>query len=93
MKGEGDRLIVWRSVLRVWSGTLALYSVLPHNLAGTRLLLAPITVVPHPPRLVVGRDYEGDLTLAACPLGRAFALYGELLLYIAHLCSTDLLPL
>ena len=54
---------------------------------------APITVVPHPPRLVVGRDYERDLTLAAWPLAGAFALYGELFLYIAHLCSTDLLLL
>ena len=46
------------------------------------LTYAPITVMPHPPRLVVSRDYEGDLTSAACPLGGAFALYGELLLYI-----------
>ena len=38
--------------------------------------------MPHPPRLVVGRDYEGDLTSTACPLGGAFALYEELLLYI-----------
>ena len=43
---------------------------------------APITVMPHPPRLVVGRDYEGGLTSAACPLGGAFGLYGELSLYI-----------
>ena len=33
--------------------------------------------MPHPPRLVVGRDFEGDLTSATCPLGGAFALYGE----------------
>ena len=39
---------------------------------------APITVIPHPPRLVVGRYYEGDLTSAACPLERAFALYDRL---------------
>ena len=34
------------------------------------------------PRLVVGGDYEGGLTPVACPLVGAFALYGELLLYI-----------
>ena len=49
---------------------------------------APIIVVPHPPRLVVGGDYEGGLTPAACPLGGAFV---ELLLTFAHLCSTDLM--
>ena len=31
-------------------------------------------------RLVVGGDFEGGLTPAACPLRGAFALYGELLL-------------
>ena len=53
---------------------------------------APITVIPHPPWLVVGRDYEGDLTSAAWPLGVAFALYEELCYCtFTHLCSTDLM--
>lgn len=34
------------------------------------------------PSLVGGVDYEGGFTPAACPLGWAFPLYGELLLYI-----------
>ena len=38
---------------------------------------APITVMPHPPRLVV--DFEGGLT----PLGGAFALCGDF--YWEHL--------
>ena len=51
--------------------------------SGTRgVPYAPITVMPHPPRLVVGRDYEVDLTSAACLLGGVFALCGEFLLYI-----------
>ena len=29
----------------------------------------------------MGGDYEGDLTAAACPLGGAFALFGESLLH------------
>ena len=44
----------------------------------------PITVMPHPPRLEVGGDFEGGLTPAACPLGGAFALYGGFLL---HICT------
>ena len=35
-----------------------------------------------PCRLVVGGDFEGGLTPAACPLGGAFALYGGFLLHI-----------
>ena len=31
-----------------------------------------ITVMPHPPRLVVGEDFEGGLTSAASPLEGAF---------------------
>ena len=46
------------------------------------IIMHLITVMPHPTRLVVGRGYERDLTSAACPLGGAFALHGELLLYI-----------
>ena len=52
---------------------------------------APITdtVMPHPPRLVVGGDLEGVLTPAAYPLGGAFALYARF--FTAHyVCSTDL---
>ena len=43
---------------------------------------APITVMPHPPRLVVGGDFEGGLTPAACPL--------EGYCTFTHMCSTDL---
>ena len=43
---------------------------------------APITVMSHPPRLVVGGDFEVGLTPAVCPLGGAFALYVEYLLHI-----------
>ena len=38
-------------------------------------LNAPITVYAHLARLVVGGDFEGGLTPAACPLGGPFALY------------------
>lgn len=41
----------------------------------------PITVMPHPPKLVVGGDYERGNIPAAGPLGKAFALYGELLVH------------
>ena len=34
---------------------------------------------------------EGGLTPATCPLGGAFALYGEFLLHMHTLCSTDLM--
>ena len=46
--------------------------------------------MPYPPRLAVGGDYERGLTLAACPLGGANAIYGELLLYICtFVCVCD----
>ena len=45
--------------------------------------------MPHPPRLVVGGDFEGGLTPAACPLGGAFTLYRGFLLHI-RTCNTDL---
>ena len=49
-------------------------------------------VMPHPPRLVVGGDYEGDLTPAACPWGGACALFGESLLWQnVHLSGPDLM--
>ena len=36
----------------------------------------------------MGRDFEGSLTPAACPLGGAFAL--DFYCTLAHICSTDL---
>ena len=50
-----------------------------------------ITVMSHPPRLMVDGNYEGGLTPAACPLGRAFGLLGNCYCTFAHLCSTDLM--
>ena len=46
--------------------------------------------MPHPPRLVVGGDFEVGLTPAARPLGGAFALYVGYYCTITHVCSTDL---
>ena len=45
--------------------------------------------MPHPPRLMVGRDFGGGLTPAAYPMAGAFVLYVGYLLHI-HTCSTDL---
>ena len=53
-----------------------------HNKTEHNGSYAPITVMPHPPRLMVGGDFEGRLTPAACPLGGAFALHGGFLLHI-----------
>ena len=47
--------------------------------------------MPHPPRLVVGGDHEGDLTPAACPLGGAFPYMGDFYCTFTHMCSTDLM--
>ena len=41
--------------------------------------------MPYLPRLVVGGNYEGDLTLAECPLGGAFAYISA----HAHICGFD----
>ena len=53
---------------------------------------APITVMPHPPRLVVGGDFEGGLTSVACPLGGAFALY-EFFCTCTHAVLISLVPM
>ena len=49
----------------------------------------PITVMPHcyAPPSQVGGGWGLCLTPAACPLEGAFALYGELLLYVGTLCG------
>ena len=39
------------------------------------LLATPLQCMPHPPRLLVGGDFEGGLTPAACPLEGAFAWF------------------
>ena len=43
---------------------------------------ALITVMPHPPKLMVGRGFEGGLTPAAYPIAGAFVLYVGYLLRI-----------
>ena len=54
-------------------------------------LNAPITVYAHLARLVVGGDFEGGLTPAACPLGEAHLPYmWGIYCTCAHMCSTDL---
>ena len=52
---------------------------------------APITVMSHPPKLVVGGNYEGGLTPAACPLGLRGIYFTYVNCTCAHLCSTDVM--
>ena len=47
------------------------------------VIYAPITIMPHPPGLVVGGDF-GGLTPAEYPLAVALALYGEFV--HLHIC-------
>ena len=46
--------------------------------------------MPHPPRLVVGGDFEGGSTPTACPLGGDLPYMGDLYCTFAHTYSTDL---
>ena len=51
-----------------------------------------ITVIPHPFRVLGGGGGGGGgrgVTLAACPLRRAFAIYGNCYCTFADLCSSD----
>ena len=46
---------------------------------------AAITNMPHPPRLVVGGDFEGGLTsVVAMTFGRGICLIGRILILTAH---------
>ena len=54
------RLQEWKVVGRLGRDYFALFAAISYY--------APITVMPHPPRLVVGGNFEGRLTTAACPL-------------------------
>ena len=51
----------------------------------------PITVMSHPPRLVVGEDSEGSLTPAACPLQGHLPYMEEFYRTFTHMCSIDLM--
>ena len=48
-----------------------------------------ITVIPHPFRVLGGVGGGRGVTLAACPLRRAFAIYGNCYCTFADLCSSD----
>ena len=52
---------------------------------------APISVMSHPPKLVVGGNYEGGVIPAECPLGSRgmHMCFGNFDCTCVHLCSTD----
>ena len=50
------------------------------NDTSTPFEFAPNSIMPHPPRLVVGRDYERWVYPSSMPLGKD--IYRRLLLYI-----------
>ena len=52
---------------------------------------APTTVMPHPSRLVVGGDYEGGLTPAACLWEGHLPFMENFYCTFTHMCSTDLM--
>ena len=70
----------WPEWLHLQQDMSGINSWNPHHLNNWWVnALMHLSLMPHPPRFVVGGDYEGSLTPTACPFGGAFALYGELL--------------
>ena len=82
-KGLGVILVI---LIAFSSSIYSYYYKISHVIASN----APITVMPHPPRLVVGGDFEEGLTQqrALCEGHLPYILF--FYCTFAHVCNTDL---